>query len=175
MLAQHRGWSGATGHGLYIVVYQLQNVIWMVDTARDAAWVVERVRGIADTLRTRYGVRLAVLFGFLATGDARLDSDIDIGVYLDKGRDIDLNVELEIGVLLERVLEREDVGLVVLNDANPVVVFQAVNRGLLIFCVDEGEYEDFCVRASAVFYDYQEFLLRQFDAAREFFERVASE
>ncbi|MHA1247488.1 MAG: type VII toxin-antitoxin system MntA family adenylyltransferase antitoxin [Candidatus Thorarchaeota archaeon] len=146
----------------------------MVDSARNAAWVIERVRGIADTLKKRYGVRFAVLFGSLATGDAGPNSDVDIGVYLDKGRDIDLNVELEIGVLLERVLEREDVDLVVLNHANPALGFQAVNRGLLIFCVDEDEYEDFCVRAAAAFCDYREFLSRQFDAAREFFERVAS-
>ncbi|MHA1858695.1 MAG: type VII toxin-antitoxin system MntA family adenylyltransferase antitoxin, partial [Candidatus Thorarchaeota archaeon] len=157
------------------VFHRLRNVVRMVASARNAAWVVEKVRGIADTLRTRYGVRFAVLFGSLATGDAGPNSDVDIGVYLDKGRDIDLNVELEIGVLLEKVLEREDVDLVILNHANPALVFQAVNRGLLIFCVDEGEYEDYCVRAAAVFYDYQEFLSRQFDVAREFFERVASE
>ena len=31
------------------------------------------------------------------------------------------------------------------------------------------------MRAAAAFYDYREFLSRQFDAARELFERVAPE
>ncbi|HZT87828.1 MAG TPA: nucleotidyltransferase family protein [Stellaceae bacterium] len=51
--------------------------------------VIEMLRAHADELRRR-GVRRAALFGSVARGTARVDSDIDILIELDPQAPIDL-------------------------------------------------------------------------------------
>lgn len=86
------------------------------------------------------GVVSAYLFGSHAEGRAHRESDVDIAVLLDRedyashrdrfGARIDL-----IGVL-GRVLERNDVDLVILNDAPPELGARIVTEGKLIVCTD---------------------------------------
>lgn len=86
------------------------------------------------------GVVSAYLFGSHAEGRAHRESDVDIGVLLDRekyptSRDrFDARIDL-IGAL-GGVLERNDVDLVILNDAPPELGARIVTEGKQIVCAD---------------------------------------
>ena len=133
-----------------------------VEMVRDA------VAQVATELQDRFAVRFVVLFGSVATGEGGPMSDVDLAVFIDPQRPRDLEVELAIGVLLTNALQTDDVDVIILNDANPALKFNAVRKGILLLCIDEGEHEDFVIRAASEFYDYKEFLDRQYEFAKSF-------
>lgn len=112
------------------------------------------------------GVRLAYLFGSRAQGQARTNSDYDVAVLLPDGLS---NLErFDRAVTLETSLRKligEPLDLIVLNDAGPVLAFEAVIRGrlLLAYPVEEVfRYEQF-VRQRYEDFSYSQ---RFFTAAR---------
>ncbi|MHA1770016.1 MAG: type VII toxin-antitoxin system MntA family adenylyltransferase antitoxin [Candidatus Thorarchaeota archaeon] len=135
-----------------------------VETVREA------VAQVAEELHQRFGVRFILLFGSAAAGESGPLSDVDLAVYMNPQRPRHFDVELTIGSLLTKALQTDDVDVIFLNDVIPPVKFNAIQRGVLLFCVDKGEYEDFCVRAASDFYDYQEFIDKQYESAKEFLD-----
>ena len=133
------------------------------------------VAEVAEELHRRYSVRFILLFGSVSTGKTSPLSDVDLGVFLDPDAPRGLDVELAIGSMLERALDTDELDVVILNDASPALKFNAMRGGTLRFCVDEGEYEDFCIRTASEFYDYSEFLDRQFKTAKEYLRRWSEE
>ncbi len=131
----------------------------------------QMIDGVVQTLRDTYSVRFILLFGSVSTGQTGPLSDVDLAVYLDPAAPRGLDIEIAIGSILERALRTDDLDVVILNDANPALKFNAVRTGTLLFCVDEGEYEDFYVRAASEFYDYSEFLEKQYETAKEIIRR----
>jgi predicted nucleotidyltransferase len=109
-------------------------------------------------------LHFALLIGSVATGSAGPLSDIDIAVYLDPELDREGMVSdiLRIGVELEKKLRTENVDVVNLNEASPSMKFNAVKTGIEILVRDEGEYEDFVIRALSEYYDHLEFLEQQY-------------
>ena len=87
------------------------------------------------------GVVSAYLFGSHAAGRAHRESDIDIGVLLDRESyatarerfDARLSLIGELGSFLES----NDVDLVILNDAPPELGARIVTEGIRVFCSDE--------------------------------------
>jgi len=87
------------------------------------------------------GVVSAYLFGSHAAGRAHRESDIDIGVLLDRQIyatererfDARLSLIGEIGSFLES----NNVDLVILNDAPPELGARVVTEGVRVFCADE--------------------------------------
>lgn len=83
----------------------------------------------------------AYLFGSEAAGRAHRESDVDVGVLLywrragDRARRFDLRVAL--GSELIAALHRNEVDLVVLNDAPPLLGRRIVPEGRRVFCRDE--------------------------------------
>ena len=83
-------------------------------------------------------VVLAYLFGSEAKGTANSESDIDIAVLLSDQipqseygqRVVDLNTEL-IGIF-----QRDAIDLVLLNNAPPLLAFQVVRHGVIIYDPD---------------------------------------
>ena len=71
----------------------------------------------------------------MAQGRARTDSDIDVGVLL--GRRLPdaraLRYRLKLAGELGAALHRDDVQLVILNDAPPLLAQRALSRGVLVF------------------------------------------
>ena len=86
------------------------------------------------------GVISAYLFGSHAEDRAHRDSDVDVAVLLDwaqypsRARRFDARVQLSghIG----HALGRNDVDLVILNDAPPTLARAIVSRGVRVFCRD---------------------------------------
>jgi uncharacterized protein len=80
-----------------------------------------------EVLRTRPRVRLAVLFGSVARGDADAASDVDILVRLDGG----WREQAETALVLERALARP-VQLVALDQAPPLLLADVLREGRVL-------------------------------------------
>jgi len=98
---------------------------------------------LEDTLRAvllrRPEVQEAYLFGSQARGDAAAHSDVDVAVYIAPaevkagpfGYDADLGAELM------SALGRNDVDVVVLNEAPPMLYHRVLRDGVRLFSRDE--------------------------------------
>jgi hypothetical protein len=92
-------------------------------------------RAVARCVARYPDIQAAYIFGSVAQGRARPDSDIDIAVLL--GRRIPdtraLRYRLKLTSELGSALHRNDVQLVILNDAPPLLAHRVLSRGLLVF------------------------------------------
>jgi predicted nucleotidyltransferase len=99
---------------------------------------LEAIRNVADGDPE---IRALYLFGSRATGQARRDSDIDIGVLYRRGQ------SMAAALALEQTLEdtlRERVDVVDVGHATAFLALEIV-RGERIFCRDEDETDRFDV------------------------------
>jgi predicted nucleotidyltransferase len=90
---------------------------------------------VATFLKSRPDVQAAYIFGSVATGRARRDSDIDVGVLVsDKVmRGDPFQYRLELMTDLMSILKRDDVDLILLNEAPPLLAHRVLKNGKLIF------------------------------------------
>lgn len=92
-------------------------------------------RALTKFLESRSEVQAAYLFGSLVTGRARQDSDVDIAILVSKeamGRD-PFQYRLDFMAELMGILKRDDVDLILLNQAPPLLAHRVLKRGKLIF------------------------------------------
>ena len=91
----------------------------------------KQIKQITDRLREAYpGVAFAYIFGSAAQNTMRQSSDIDLAVYLD------LNVDkpaLIAGIIgdVEDILHNRNCDLVILNEAEPLLAFEAISGRIL--------------------------------------------
>lgn len=79
------------------------------------------------------GVILMYVHGAHARGDQGPLSDLDIAVLLEDTRSGDLNAELDLLTSLQEACDREDVDLVVLNNAGAIIKDRVVRNGRLAY------------------------------------------
>lgn len=88
----------------------------------------------------RDALQSVYLFGSHAEGRAHRESDVDVGVLLDRGRYPTARDRFEEGVRIAAWLGAElrhpAVDLVVLNDAPPTLGARIVTEGIELYCVD---------------------------------------
>jgi len=86
------------------------------------------------------GVHSIYLFGSEATGRAHRESDVDVAVLLDRAVHPDRRTRDDFATDLTseliHVLSRNEVDLIVLNDAPPELGRAVVQRGTRVFCAD---------------------------------------
>jgi predicted nucleotidyltransferase len=100
----------------------------------------------------------AYLFGSRAEGRAHRESDIDIGVLMDREmlptRKDRFEASLRLSARLGASLSTDQIDLVVLNDAPPLIGRRIVTGGRRIFCrepeVDHGFVRDVQLRAADI-------------------------
>jgi len=90
-------------------------------------------------------VLVAYLFGGYAEGRAHSESDLDVGVLLDRTRFAGARERFEEGIrvaaALGRTLAHPRVDLVVLNDAPPGLAARIATEGVVVHCADaEAEH-----------------------------------
>jgi predicted nucleotidyltransferase len=90
------------------------------------------VEGLARRLAARPEILEAYLFGSHARGPAELHSDVDVAVYLDPTRPVDapFGYEAELAAELGTAVARNDVDVVVLNRAPPLLYHRVLRDGL---------------------------------------------
>jgi len=121
-----------------------------------------------DALRRLFrnvsGVTSAYVFGSEAVGRRHRESDIDLGVllqwrgYLSRRDRFEARVRLS--GQISSVLHRNDVDLIVLNDAPPHLAREIVTRGRRVCCTDEGADHAFRRTAMLRAVDLEPFLRR---------------
>ena len=108
---------------------------------------IVKARKSPEQLFSDHGVVLAYLFGSEAEDRAGPLSDVDIAVLLgpdvtrEKWSDVQLNLMNE----LMDMFDRNDVDLVILNRATPVIAQQVAQHGQVLFEAEPGVRVDFQV------------------------------
>lgn len=113
---------------------------------------------IINFTKKRTEIIAAYLFGSRATGKAGPLSDIDLAVLVDPARH-DVNryrygYQAFLITELMRILGTTELDVVVLNESPPLLKFQVINHGEVIYYRSRSEMLDFHVRA---FNEYQDF------------------
>ena len=98
----------------------------------------ETIAVLREALVRRAEILDAYLFGSLARGEAQPHSDVDVAVFLDPAsrRDVGWGAAAEIGTDLIAALGRNDVDVVVLNDAGPMLYHRVLRDGERILARD---------------------------------------
>jgi predicted nucleotidyltransferase len=91
-------------------------------------------------------------FGSQASGTAGPSSDVDLAVLLDV-RALGLADELRLRARAVEALRRDDIDLVVLNQAPPLLRYEVLAGGTLLFCRNQEAVQDFEERALREFLD----------------------
>lgn len=122
-----------------------------------AATLIERLRATSAGLS---GVRLALLFGSRARGQARSDSDIDVAVLLDdEAARADRGATVRrIVAELGRTVSSSHLDLVVLNDAPALLRQRVLRDGIVLFQRTPEDRVRFAVKAIR---DYQDGQIRR--------------
>jgi len=127
-----------------------------VDEVRNAQ-LSDRVREAFARERPD-GVAVAWLFGSHARRAAHRDSDVDVGVLLDRRHFADRRerfaARVRIGAWLIGETHCNRVDVVVLNDAPPLLAAHVVSTGERLYCIDEAAahafYRDTLLRAAEI-------------------------
>lgn len=99
-------------------------------------------------------IRAAYLFGSLACGRERADSDADVALLLaGRASRAAFKTRLRYAGELEGVLGRR-VDVVILNDADPFLRFQIFSKGLLLFAREPREAAVFEAYSLNAWWDY---------------------
>lgn len=128
--------------------------------------VDDLVAKLQAALASREDVVFAYLFGSRGAGSTHPRADVDVGVFLrgPTGADPAEWPKLALTNLLTSALRRDDVDVVLLNDASPALAFEAL-RGKLILSRDEGTRIEAEARIMSRYYDRLPYLKRSLDAA----------
>jgi predicted nucleotidyltransferase len=99
---------------------------------------------------------IAYLFGSVARGEENRLSDVDIAILLepDLNRETQLEVQIKYLTELDQMICR-DVQLVILNDAPPMLAYQVIRDGLLLYERSQEERVEFAVLAIKRYFDVQ--------------------
>jgi len=109
--------------------------------------ILERLR---QQVGSRPELKLAVAFGSTARGEARPDSDVDLGILLEPySPALRLTTEAELGRAANR-----PVHVVLLDEAPPLLRFEIARDGVLLHEKEEGLWPRFKAKAMMDWWDW---------------------
>lgn len=93
------------------------------------------------------GVVSAYLFGSFAEGREHRESDVDLAVFLDRriltSRRDRFEKRVELGSCLIHALGRNEIDILVLNEAPPLLARRVLREGIRVYCDDLDQDRDF--------------------------------
>ena len=112
-------------------------------------------KAVSSVLTKRPEVMAGYIFGSVASGRARPDSDIDVGVLVDASVQSKNLLKYRLGLMadLGSALGRSDIDVVVMNEAPPALAQNIIGNGKLVFERSRSARVAFQVRALNVFMD----------------------
>ncbi len=115
--------------------------------------------GIEKILREN-SVIFAYLFGSYATEIQGRLSDVDIAVFMDKNLSQRERFDKKIRIMSEvsALLKKDEIDVLILNDAYPLLEHRIIKQGKLIFSQDERERINYEVRATMRYLDFKPFI-----------------
>lgn len=117
--------------------------------------VEKAINEYIDNLILHYGIKLIYIFGSYAKGENREDSDLDIAMYFHNK--VDGFEKLDILDKLVEIFNREDIDLVILNNADEVLKFQVIKYGKVIYMEDLATKVTFEARVMSEYMDMEHF------------------
>lgn len=115
---------------------------------------MELTKIIVSVLSAEPYIQFVYLFGSRAKGNVHPLSDYDIAIYIDPEKEpsTPYGIKSHVAGLFANKIPTQKVQIVILNEANPFLAFEAVDEGRLIFKKDPRTHHDF------VFHTYQRYL-----------------
>lgn len=140
---------------------------WASDLAYSVA-MEQRHAGLRQTIRgvlRDYGaVRAAYLFGSHAAGRAGPDSDVDLALVGPPG---ELQLR-KLDILADLAAEGLDrVDLVLLDEADPVLLFEAVHHNCLVYARPDFDHGEYFSRVLREYFDLEPYLEIQRKALKQ--------
>ena len=125
---------------------------------------------IAKVFENRTDVEFAYLFGSVAMGTERMESDMDIAVYLnDQLFEEQMGqYRLELIDLLEETTGRK-IDLVILNTASLKLVHQVLMYGKIIYVENEEKEKAFAWKKRKEYLDFKYYIDRDLQEMRTFY------
>ncbi len=113
------------------------------------------LRRATEALGARPEVVLAYLFGSHARGRPTPISDIDFAVLLsgDVPRESYLDAQIGLTQALTRIFRSDEVQVVILNRAPPLLAYKVILEGRILVCRDQVARVRFQVRATQRYFD----------------------
>lgn len=133
----------------------------MTDTKEKIS--IEEIRKGLSPLFNDEGLRIVLLFGSVVTGKVNKKSDIDLAFLFDKPVDI-----LALTNRVIRLLHTDNVDVVDLRRASPLLKFSAVKSGILLYEREPGMYNEFYSLAFRMYADTRKLRDAQAKAIQQF-------
>lgn len=116
-----------------------------------------------DRIFKKHKVLFAYLFGSQAKGKSGPMSDIDIAVFFDDTLDAGqrFDKKLQLMAALSDLFEKEEVEVLPLNDAYPLIAHRVLKHGKLIYCQDIKKEKEYADKAIGEYLDWQPSLQEQ--------------
>lgn len=113
----------------------------------------DELQRAADRLAQDPRVLAVYGFGSRARGQPGPRSDVDLAVLLKSNEPLSLRDELRLRAEVVEELRRDDIDLVVLNQAPPLLAYEVVAAGCRLFSGDEEASDHFEARAAMRCFD----------------------
>ena len=140
---------------------------------KDLCEVKNILKNNLETLIDSYGIKLIYIFGSYAKGTNGKDSDLDIAVFLEDNYN-PLDKLTLIGEFTD-IFKRNDIDLVILNNANSVLKHQVIKYGKLVYMENEDIKVNFEVRVLKEYMDMEPFRRTQMKYIKEWAQKEAGD
>lgn len=135
---------------------------------KDLQEVKNLIEHRVQILTEKHYIKLIYIFGSYAKGKNDKNSDLDIAILLNKGYNPMEKLDL-IGELTD-IFKRNDIDLVILNDANEVLKHQIIKYGKIVYMENEDIKVNFEVRVLKEYMDMEPFRRTQMKYIKEWFK-----
>jgi predicted nucleotidyltransferase len=115
----------------------------------------DALRQPLQCLFKQHPVCLAYLFGSQATRRTHPSSDVDVAILLDESLTSDERFAERLRLLgdLSRIFGTDHVDLMLLNEASPLLAYETLRHGVLLYCADARTRIEFQVRTLRAYED----------------------
>lgn len=122
--------------------------------------IIEKYLPELKEIFLQHNVIFVYLFGSQVDGNVGKISDIDIAIYIDESLSSSerFTKRLRIMASLSLLIKRDDIDVVVLNDAYSLLEHRIVKQGIVIFSSDEKKRIEYEVKAVMRYLDFKHYL-----------------
>ncbi|WP_097028619.1 type VII toxin-antitoxin system MntA family adenylyltransferase antitoxin [Clostridium peptidivorans] len=140
---------------------------------KDLCEVKDILKNNLEKLINSYEIKLIYIFGSYAKGTNGKDSDLDIAIFLEDNYNA-LDKLALIGEFID-IFKRNDIDLVILNNANSVLKHQVIKYGKLVYMENEDIKVNFEVRVLKEYMDMEPFRRTQMKYIKEWAKKEAGD